>query len=161
MTARIDQARLDDLKAKGLKILSGTMPTHPVPQQVTAQPAKPAFGKWGHKFHAKRVERGGRSFPSEAEAEFYSKLEREKAEGKIIFFLSQVPYHLPGGIKYVLDYMAFNSDGTCDLWEVKGFPTPEFKMKKKLVEANYPVKIRCVRYQKRKRMPSYFEEFEP
>lgn len=169
---RISNERLEQLRAQGAEILArtgpGRIPTVKPSVDLlageTARPAAPPFvvrGKFGHKFRAKRVERGGRSFPSEAEAEFFDKLEREKATGRVIFFLCQVPFHLPGGVKYFLDYMAFNFDGSCDCWEVKGFPTPEFKIKKKLVEAEYPVRIRCVRFHKRKKMDSYFEEFEP
>lgn len=86
----------------------------------------------------------GIKFPSQKEANYYRELKiRMKAENSdIIFFLRQVPFDLPGKIRYFLDFMIFKIDGTIDCVETKGKRTKDYIIKKKLVEALYPIKIR-------------------
>ena len=79
------------------------------------------------------------------EAEYYDKLKRDLQEEKIIFFLMQVPFHIPGGTKYLVDFVVFDSKGTVRFIDVKGYETPQFKLKKKLVEQFYPVNIEVVK----------------
>jgi hypothetical protein len=96
---------------------------------------------YGHKYKAKAVVDDGHRFPSKAEWRYYQQLLLRKNEGSVVFFLRQVPFHLPGGVKYFVDYQIFNSDGSVSFVDVKGVETPEFKMKKKMVEDIYPVEI--------------------
>jgi len=53
----------------------------------------------------------------------------------------QVPFHLPGKTTYRADFMEFWADGTVIVTEIKGFETQTWKLKKKLVEALYPIEI--------------------
>lgn len=59
-------------------------------------------------------------------------------------FLRQVPFHLPGGVKYVVVFQEFHADGTVHFVDVKGMETAQFKTKKRMVEATYPVDIEVV-----------------
>lgn len=97
-----------------------------------------------HKFNAKRTERDGFKFDSKKEAEYYDKLCMMKESGNVVFFLRQVPFHLPGNVTYKVDFVEFWSDGSIMFVDVKGMRTPEYITKKKLVEAIYPIKIREV-----------------
>jgi hypothetical protein len=97
-----------------------------------------------HKFHAERCEREGVKFASKAERRFYDQLKMLQRSGDVLFFLMQVPFHLPGGIIYRCDFLVFNSDETCDVIDVKGVETAEFKLKRKLLEDSYPVKLKIV-----------------
>lgn len=97
-----------------------------------------------HKFSAVRTEVDGLKFPSKKEARYYAELKIRVAAGEVLFFLMQVPFHLPGGVKYVLDFMEFWADGSVHCVETKGVETEAFKLKKRLVEATYPVKIEVV-----------------
>lgn len=99
----------------------------------------------GHKFKARAVDDDGHHFPSKLEHEFYRKLLLRKKMGEVIFFLRQVPFHLPGGVKYLVDFLVFYANGNVKLFDVKGMETSEFKMKKKMVEALYPVTIEIVK----------------
>ena len=45
---------------------------------------------------------------------------------------------------YRVDFQEFHSDGTVRFIDVKGYKTKEFIMKKKMVEAEYPVEIEIV-----------------
>ncbi|MCZ5495909.1 DUF1064 domain-containing protein [Escherichia coli] len=51
--------------------------------------------------------------------------------GRVVTFLMQVPFHLPGGVVYKLDFMVFYDDGTIDCVDTKGVRTDVYIMKKK------------------------------
>lgn len=96
-----------------------------------------------HKYNAVRTELDGIKFASKKEARYYQQLKILKRNGDVVFFLRQVPFHLSGGsgVKYVCDFQVFWSDGTVTFIDVKGFRTAQYIMKKKMVEAEYPIKI--------------------
>lgn len=94
-----------------------------------------------HKFKATRTEIDGIKFDSKAEAKRYKELLLLKEKGEVLFFLRQVPFFLPGGVKYVLDFLVFWANGEITFEDVKGFKTPLYILKKKQVESLYPIKI--------------------
>ena len=98
-----------------------------------------------HKFNAQRVKRDGIKFPSKLEAHYYDYLLLMQKAGELLFFLRQVPFHLPGGIRYVVDFQEFWKDGTVRFTDTKGMETSEFKSKKRQVESIYPIEINVVR----------------
>ncbi len=97
-----------------------------------------------HKFKASPTLRDGIRFDSKLEAKYYERLKILQAAGEIVFFLRQVPFHLPGGVRYVVDFVEFRSDGSVVFTDVKGMETSDFKTKRKLVESIYPVTINVV-----------------
>jgi Protein of unknown function (DUF1064) len=94
-----------------------------------------------HKFKAKVTETDGIKFPSQKEAKRYNSLKTLQNIGEVLFFLRQVPFHLPGGVKYVCDFLIFWANGSVTIEDVKGFKTESYKAKKKMVEAIYPIII--------------------
>ena len=98
-----------------------------------------------HKFRAIRTELDGIKFASKLEASYYEHLKLLKKSGEVVMFLRQVPFHLPGNVRYVCDYAVFNSDGSVRFVDIKGMVTEQFKMKKKLVESLYPVEITVIK----------------
>ena len=94
-----------------------------------------------HKFHAKPTTRDGIRFDSKKEAQHYDKLMLLKMAGKIVFFLRQVPLHLPGNVTYRVDFLVFFTDGRVEFHDVKGFRTKQYITKKKIVESLYPIEI--------------------
>lgn len=98
-----------------------------------------------HKFKAKRCELDGIKFPSKLEARYYLKLKKDQQDGSVVFFLRQVPFYLPGGVKYVVDFQVFYSDDTVAFIDVKGMMTPTAKLKIKQVESLYPITIQIVK----------------
>lgn len=94
-----------------------------------------------HKYNNVRTEKDGMKFDSKKEARYYEQLKSETVAGKVLFFLRQVPFHLAGGVKYVCDFLVFYVDGRCAFIDVKGLKTAMYKVKKRLVEAAYPVTI--------------------
>lgn len=87
----------------------------------------------------------GITFDSKAEARYYRELKLKEKAGKVLMLLTQVPIRLPGGVKYVCDFLVFYPDGTCSFVDVKGRETDMFKLKKKQVEDLYPIEIEVVK----------------
>jgi len=106
---------------------------------VLPAPAKPS------KYHAVIEECDGIRFQSKKEAKYYRELKARVFAGEVRYFLRQVPFHLKGGIKHVIDFVEFWGDGSVHYVEVKGFATDMWKLKKKLVEDQYPIRIEVIR----------------
>lgn len=83
----------------------------------------------------------GIRFQSKKEMNHYQNLKLLQKAGKLSFFLRQAPFHLPGNIKYICDFICFWTDGTITFEDVKGFKTNIYKIKKKLVQSTYPIQI--------------------
>lgn len=94
--------------------------------------------KAAHKFHAKPTTINSIRFDSKLEAKYYAQLLLLKRAGEVIGFLRQVPLHFECGSTYRLDFLVFLADGSCQAIEVKGMETPEYKIKKKLIDLEYP-----------------------
>lgn len=85
--------------------------------------------------------RDGIKFPSKKQAQYYDELQMKVKAGFVLFFLMEVPIRLPGNVKYRIDFVEFHADGTVQFVEVKGRRTPLYILKRKQVEALYPIKI--------------------
>lgn len=94
----------------------------------------------------KKAERiyNGILFDSAKEMEYFKELQLLQKAGELTFFLRQVPFDLPGNVKYRVDFLEFYPDGRVRFVDVKGMETQSFIMKKKQVEALYPVRIETV-----------------
>ena len=97
-----------------------------------------------HKFSAVQTESDGIKFSSKKEARYYQNLKLRHRAGEVLFFLRQVPIHLPGGVKLVVDFQEFHADGSVHFVDTKGFETESFKAKRRMVESLYPFKIETV-----------------
>jgi len=84
-------------------------------------------------------------FDSLAEAKYYEALLLRVAAGEVLYFLRQVPIHLPGRVRLVVDFLEFHVDGSIHYVDVKGYATDQFKAKKKIAESLYPIEIEVVR----------------
>lgn len=93
------------------------------------------------KYHNQPTSVDGINFQSKKEATYYEKLKVLQELGDIQFFLRQVPFDLPGNTKYRLDFLVVKRDGTLEFIDVKGYKTQMYRMRKKQVEALYPIKI--------------------
>lgn len=97
-----------------------------------------------HKFKAKRCQVDEKKFPSLLEARYYCQLKLRQQAGDVIFFLRQIPFELPGGVKYVTDFMVFLANGEIEFVDTKGKDTPLSIAKRKILEDLYPIKIKIV-----------------
>ncbi len=97
-----------------------------------------------NKYGSRSVTVDGIKFPSQREANRYCELKLLQRDGQVIYFLMQVPFLLDGGVKYLLDFMIFWTSGKVTHEDTKGCKTQVYILKKKQVEARYPIKIKEV-----------------
>ena len=102
-----------------------------------------------HKYNAKPTEVDNIRFDSKLEAKYYRVLKLAQKSGELLFFLRQVPLHLPGNVKYVCDFLEFwapknGEPGDVVFTDIKGMETATFKLKKKQVESLYPIEIQVI-----------------
>ena len=93
------------------------------------------------KYHAVISECDGIKFRSKKERKRYLELMALRHAGEVKYFLMQVPFRLPGNTKYLLDFMVFWKNGEVTYEDAKGVRTAMYIMKKKQVQALYPVTI--------------------
>ena len=96
----------------------------------------------GSKYNAKKTVIDGIEFDSTREAKRYTRLRALEEDGKIQRLRLQVPFELVpsfecDGVKYremryVADFV-YVRDGKVVVEDCKGFKTPEYKLKKKLM----------------------------
>lgn len=100
-------------------------------------PGVPSKSKYGNK----KVTIDGHTFDSKKEANYYLYLLSEQQADRVTMFLMQAPIALPGGVKYVIDFVVFRADGSVEWVDVKGMRTDVYKLKKRQVETLYPFEI--------------------
>ena len=93
------------------------------------------------KYNNKKVTIHGHTFDSKKEANYYLYLLSEQQADRVTMFLMQAPIALPGGVKYIVDFVVFRADGSVEWIDVKGMRTDMYKLKKRQVEELYPLTI--------------------
>ena len=109
-------------------------------QKVIAETKRP------HKYGATAVVIDGIRFASKKEGKRYGELKLLAKAGEIKHLELQVKYgfHVYGEImfNYVADFVYFVPEtGKCVIEDVKGIRTPLYRLKKKLIEAQYSFEI--------------------
>jgi hypothetical protein len=94
-----------------------------------------------NKYNAVQVKDGDRTFPSKKHAAYHFSLERAKKEGRLLGFCSEVPFLLACGTVWIADYVESWADGTERVVDVKGVRTGVYKIKKRMIEHEYPFRV--------------------
>lgn len=94
------------------------------------------------KYGAKKITVDGHTFDSIKEADYYSDLKFRLMANEIDGFCLQPIFILAPELKYKADFIVFNNDGSFEIIDVKGFKTKEYKVKKKVFEDKYRLKIK-------------------
>lgn len=102
------------------------------------------------KYHNKRTVYEGKTFMSKREAGYARTLDALKhakdPKEKVVSYETQVPFHIElNGIKickYLADFVVKYKDGHTEVVDSKGYRTDIYKLKKKLVEAQYNILIK-------------------
>ena len=113
-------------------------------ERVSIEEYRKMIGQGGNKYKSRSVVIDSIIFQSQKEANYYCRLKMLVTTGDVLYFLRQVPFHLPGNVTYRVDFMEVHPDGSVHYIDVKGFETKAFKRNKKQVEALYPVLIEVV-----------------
>ncbi len=111
--------------------------TGKLPARMGAEP-KP------HKYGAKRTEYGGKIYPSRHEANRAAELVLMARAGEVVTVMEQVSFLLPGGHKYIADFVILWPDGHYTVEDAKGVKTPEYKIKRDLMLEKYGIEIQEV-----------------
>jgi hypothetical protein len=97
------------------------------------------------KYRAVRTKVDGVAFASKKEAARYVVLKAMQAAGQIRGLELQPKYWLMVGKtpvgSYIADFKYFDINGCMVVEDVKGFKTPVYRLKKKIVEAQYGFKV--------------------
>lgn len=96
-----------------------------------------------NKYHAIPTWYAGQRYDSKLEAAYAQSLDLLLRAGGIVAWQRQVPVELHGADGSVLkiwrcDFLVTYPNGAIDYVEVKGHPTREWKLTRKLFEAEYP-----------------------
>ncbi len=98
----------------------------------------------GHKYRAQATVVDGIRFDSKKEARYYGELKLRQRAGEVLCFLRQVPIHLPGQTRLVIDFLEFYTDGSVHFVDTKGVQTETFRLKRRQVEDLYPFDVEVV-----------------
>ena len=99
------------------------------------------------KYGNRKTELDGRTFDSQHEAEVYARLSLEARAGEHFAVFCQVPFALPGGVKYVADFVTLEPDGTFTVYDAKSAATARdkvYRLKKRQMKACNNIEIREV-----------------
>jgi hypothetical protein len=80
-----------------------------------------------NKYRNRRTQRDGQEFDSKHEADRYSELQLMLRAGEIRGFVTQHTFYLPGGVKYIADFVVLQNDGTYVVEDTKSPPTRKEK----------------------------------
>jgi len=96
------------------------------------------------KYGAVKTKVDGITFDSKKEAKVYQQLVMLKRAGNVVHFERQVPYKFEmngESIVYRADFVVMFSDNHVEVWDAKGFKTPEYKIKKRLMKMFHNIDI--------------------
>lgn len=112
---------------------------HSLPQEAP-QPGTPKRSKYGNR----RTEADGMKFDSQHEADVYRQLTLAARGGEYCAVLRQVPFQLPGGIKYIADFVTLKLDRSYTVWDAKSAATAKdkvYRIKKRLMKECLGIEI--------------------
>ena len=97
-----------------------------------------AGGKRPNKYGNEPVDVDGERFDSRHEARVYERLRLEGLAGAHVGLARQVTFLLPGGVKYVADFVLLNRDGSYRVLDAKSTATRKnavYRLKKRQMKA--------------------------
>lgn len=111
---------------------------------LICHPTKPT------KYHSKRCRYNGIWYDSQDEARHAALLDllrrSTEASQRVVKVQRQISFNLSAGIVYRADFVVDFADGHTEYHEVKGFETPQYKLKMKLFKEKYPdINLKIIR----------------
>lgn len=100
-----------------------------------------------NKYGNRRAEVDGIRFDSQKEARYYEELMLRYRAGNLKLVLLQVPFILPGPVRYYADFLTIDNDGRFEVIDVKSEATRKNRVyinKKKQMKAVWGIEIKEV-----------------
>ena len=100
-----------------------------------------------NKYGNRRVEVDGIRFDSQKEARYYEELMLRYRAGDLKLVLLQVPFILPGPVRYYADFLTIDNDGRFEVIDVKSEATRKNRVyinKRKQMKAVWGIEIKEV-----------------
>ena len=117
-------------------------------EQGTGQNPEPEVEtKKRSKYGNQKTESGGKRFDSKHEAKVYEELRLRCLGGEFTGLGCQVAFYLPGGIKYIADFVAFLPDGGFVVIDAKSEATRKdkvYRLKRRLMKECRNIEIQEV-----------------
>ena len=99
------------------------------------------------KYGNRKTERDGLRFDSKHEAGWYETLRLRGLAGEFYGLARQVTFFLPGGVKYIADFVTLNTDGTYTVLDAKSEATRKdkvYRLKRRQMEQCLGIEIKEV-----------------
>lgn len=100
-----------------------------------------------NKYGNQPTEVNGKKFDSKHEAEVYEELRLECLADEHVGLGCQVAFYLPGGVKYIADFVTLEEDGTYTVYDAKSEATRKdktYRLKKRQMKKCLGIEIREV-----------------
>lgn len=114
---------------------------------VSAGALTPSPKGKANKYGNQRTEIDGKRFDSKHEAEVYGELMLRRRAGELRVVMRQVPFDLPGGIRYIADFCTVDREGRFEVLDAKSEATRKNRVyinKKKQMLSEWGIEIREV-----------------
>ena len=137
----------EDLKDYQARQKRQALPCVPPPPSGVSVADLDEAPKKRQKYGNRRVEVNGIKFDSAKEARYYQELMLRYKAGDLKLVLLQVPFILPGPVKYYADFLTIDNDGNFEVIDVKSEATKKNRVyinKKKQMAAVYGIEIKEV-----------------
>lgn len=107
----------------------------------------PLKGKAATKYGNRRVEIDGKKFDSKHEAEVYAALMLRVRAGELKCVARQVSFDLPGGIRYIADFVTIDAEDRAEVIDAKSEATRKNRVyinKRKQMRSEWGIEVREV-----------------
>ena len=126
-----------------------TNPSHDLERGTVLIDRDPLDGKTKArtKYGNQRTMLDGRSFASKHEARVYEEFKLQVRAGIYRAVMCQVPFLLPGDVRYIADFVTLNNNGTYTVYDAKSEATQRdkiYRLKKKQLKACCGIEIQEV-----------------
>lgn len=129
------------MRLKSLADLPLAMRERVIPQ-FTPKELAALTGPKRSKYGNVKVTYDDKRFDSKLESKCYEWLLLRKQWGELTLVLRQVPFELPGGVKYRADFLAVLTTGGVEIIDAKGRDTQVSRNKRKQVKHIYGIDVR-------------------
>ncbi len=140
MSFQVDEKWLAEYQAKLKQGQSSQTQASPALAPAQDQARRSKYGN-------QKTESGGKRFDSKHEAKVYEQLRLRCLAGEFIALGCQVAFYLPGGIKYIADFVVMQPDGTSVVFDAKSEATRKdkvYRLKRRLMKAYHNIDIQEV-----------------